>query len=275
MGFALSLLVAALLAGNSQALVLYNDDAPPSRPPDSMVGLYAGWMSCAVIDPNWIIFCHHEGGGVGTEVVVSGSTFVVAEAPTQAPGYDLNLARIANPDGSNANLADYADLSTDDSGLVGQTVVIGGYGYTRGALTPNGNGYLWSSTGAGTLRWGTNVVTYFGYNYLYDSFDPFGSAQATPYEAALAAGDSGGGWFVLNTTTSRWMVVGVSNGVATNGASMFSPPDTNLAVGVPGVVSWINSLMAAAACTVSGEVLSGTGSVTWTPSAGPWYRATS
>ena len=238
-----SLVVALLLAGNSQALVLYNNAVPPSTPPSGVMGLYAGWMGCVVINPNWIIVCNHEGGGVGTQVVVNGTTYVVAEMHNST--YDLNLARITNLDGSNANLTDYADLCLDASGLVGRQVVIGGYGEVRGALTPNGDGYLWTSVGSGTLLWGTNLVTYNMYNYLYDSFEPYGSGQGTAYEAALAAGDSGGGWFALNASTHRWMVAGLSDGVTTNGASMFNPPDTDCAVGVPSVASWINGLIAA------------------------------
>jgi uncharacterized repeat protein (TIGR02543 family) len=236
-------LVALLLVGNSQALVLYNDTMPPSRPPDGAMGLWCGWMSCVVINPNWIIVCNHEGGGVGSPIVINGKTYVVAAMSYSA--YDLNLARITNPDGSNANLKDYADLCLDASGLVGKQVVIGGYGYTRGALTPNGAGYAWSSVGSGTLRWGTNIVTYNMYNYLYDYFEPFGSAKGTPYEAALACGDSGGGWFALNSLTGRWMVAALSDGVTTNNASMFNPADTNCAVGVPAVASWINGIIAA------------------------------
>ncbi len=240
----LSLLVALLLAGNSQALVLYNDVVPPSTPPSGVMGLYAGWMSCVVVNPNWIIVCNHEGGGPGTSVVVNGTTYVVA-AIYYSNSYDLNLARITNPDGSNANLPVYADLSLNNSSLVGKQVVIGGYGYKRGALTTNGGGYLWTSVGSGVLQWGTNTITYNMYNYLYDSFEPYGSSKATPYEAGLACGDSGGGWFYLNPSTGRWTVAALSDGVTTNGASMFSPPDTNDAVGVPGVAIWASGIITA------------------------------
>ena len=66
MKLSLALLVVLLLAGNSSALVLYNSSLPPSRPANGTMGLYAGWMSCVVINPNWIIVCNHEGGGAGT-----------------------------------------------------------------------------------------------------------------------------------------------------------------------------------------------------------------
>jgi uncharacterized repeat protein (TIGR02543 family) len=238
------LFVALLLAGNSQALVLYNNAVPPSIPPSGVMGLYGGWMGCVVINPNWIIVCNHEGGGQGTTVVVNGTTYVVA-AMYYSGSYDLNLARITKQDGSNANLPVYADLSLDNSSLVGKPVVIGGFGYVRGALTANGGGYSWSSTGAGVLQWGTNIVTYNMYNYLYDSFQPYGSSKGTAYEAGLACGDSGGGWFYLNASTGRWTVAALNDGVTTNGATMFNPPDTNDAVGVPGVAAWIKGIISA------------------------------
>jgi hypothetical protein len=208
------------------------------------MGLYSGWMGCVVINPNWIIVCNHEGGGPGTSVVVNGTTYIVA-AIYYSGSYDLNLARITKQDGSNANLPVYADMSLDNSSLVGKQVVIGGFGYVRGALTANGGGYNWTSVGAGTLLWGTNTVTYNMYNYLYDSFDPSGSSKATPYEAGLACGDSGGGWFYLNASTGRWTVAALNDGVTTNGACMFNPSDTDDAVGVPGVAAWANGIISA------------------------------
>lgn len=127
---------------------------------------------------------------------------------------------------------------------IGTTVLMAGFGLKRQtALTywdsngnpsstpPAGNyheGYQWDTTGD-VKRWGTNTVSVVGHTVddgsgtfksLWTTFtdpntvvsnanDPGGAA--TPYEAAAAPGDSGGGVFVK--TGSTWALAGLMHAI--------------------------------------------------------------
>jgi hypothetical protein len=78
-------------------------------------------------------------------------------------------------------------------------------------------------------RWGTNVVGSIVSDPTYGKLlrAPF-DANAGPNEAHLSSGDSGGGVFVLNTSTNRWEFAGVNLSVdgpfsvSTDGSNPFN-----------------------------------------------------
>ncbi len=259
--------LAALLvaATNASALVLHEDRLPADRPPDGVLGWWGGACTCVAIDPDWVVASVHQGGGVGTTVTIEGTSYVVAE--NYESDHDVRLARLETPDGQPAGLDHFVELSWDSAGAVGRDMVLGGFGRGRGtALSEGGQvyGYTWSGAANRTLPWGTNTVhSTFG-NWLYADFSPPGGPGATSEEAALAAGDSGGGWFVRDSGTGPWQLVGVSVGVTRSGESWFDPPDFIEAVRTDLVADWIVQTIAQAESNdVTLTVEGGTGGGTY------------
>ena len=242
-------LAVLMAAGSAYGMVTYQDIYPSSRPSDAVMGRWGSNASCVVIGPNFVITTRHQGGGVGTAVVVAGATYRVSEVIDSA--YDLRLARLVRLDGSPADLTTFVPVySGSSSSATSSATVIGGYGKGRGSdLVTNGvtYGYAWSGSSNTTLRWGTNTIdTVYG-SYLYADFDAFGISGSTAYEAAIAEWDSGGGWFIMDSLTGRWSVVGLSAGTEHGGASWFRnatnpsklDPDSMYAVNLIRSADWI------------------------------------
>jgi hypothetical protein len=201
-----------------------------------------------VVHPEWVIASIHQGGGVGTTVTIDRVAYRVAEVHDSS--YDLRLARLVSSDGRAAELEHYADLSWETTSLVNRPVVFGGFGKGRGAeLLSFGivYGYQWAGTSNAVQRWGTNIIDAIYSNILVADFDALGDPDATPYEAALAAWDSGGGWFAMNEETGRWEVVGLNVSTERSGESRFrnktnplvETKDRSFALAVATCADWI------------------------------------
>jgi hypothetical protein len=253
-----ALLGVAAMATQAWAVVLHVDATPTDKPADAVVGRWGSSTTCVAVGRQWVLASTHQGGAPGTKVTLGGSTYVVTEVHDS--GYDVRLARLARLDGSQADLADHVALSRDPVSPVGRRVLFAGYGRSRGTPLVNADGvvygYLWGSSGV--LRWGTNTVDAMYSNFLCADFDPPPAKTlllsktskdirtTTEHEAALAAGDSGGGWFARHPETQQWEIIGVSVSVSRDGASWFSPPDGLYAVKTSIVANWAEAIMAAA-----------------------------
>jgi len=259
-----SVVVLMALATTCQAVVLHADGAPDDKPGNGVVGRWDGNASCVVVGPEWIITTAHQGGGVGTAVTVDGVQYVVSEVYDS--GDDLIVARIETPGGAPAELLDFADLSWESESLAGMDVVFGGYGKGRGnGLYSAGMlyGYLWEGSANTEFRWGTNVIDAIYGKIIVADFDGAGHPEATACAAALAAWDSGGGWFVLNDETGRWEVVGLSVSTDRYGESRFNnrtdptidDPDRVFAISVGLSADWIADIMAGNAPPEDPELL--------------------
>ncbi|MEL6329067.1 MAG: hypothetical protein AAFR38_05360 [Planctomycetota bacterium] len=180
-----------------------HDSMTIETPSSKLVGRWAGNASFAVIGPNHIITTKHQGGGVGTTVIIDGDYYRVAEVINH-PSADMRICRIENHGGQPADLAEWADIY-DRADEMSRPFVIGGFGKDRGAdVLYNGMkvGYQWGVRG--NLNWGANVVSdTFGLggspvpNSLIGArWDPIDTS--VPREATVADGDSGCGWFVLD-----------------------------------------------------------------------------
>lgn len=200
----------ALLAstGSGWALILHNDAnpvPPDSRPPDAWVARWGPNASAVVIGPDRVVTTRHQGGDVGTTVVVDGVSYLVAQTYNHTLA-DLRVARLTTLSGGAPNFTSWANVYlTNDE--MNQTAVIGGYGKTNAApLTKNGTvyGYQWSAPDLNAqLRWGQNNVLVTstingGYRseVIVADFDGAGEGGAIAYECAAAWYDSGGGWFI-------------------------------------------------------------------------------
>lgn len=196
--------------------------------------------------PRIISSPRHPGGGVGTVVTFAGVNYTVT-SETDVSNADLRVCRLVNTStGLDANLSQYVSIYTS-SGEINQTVIIGGFGYGRGAAT--GTGYQWDGV-YGIERWGDNKVASavnnatvnglpYTSNVLQDYFYPQGNANATAHEGAIGDHDSGGGWFVPDG--SGYDLAGINAYVTTAGASNYSPPDQNYAIRVSSYAVAINS----------------------------------
>ncbi|MFN3168323.1 MAG: PEP-CTERM sorting domain-containing protein [Phycisphaeraceae bacterium] len=213
---------------SSGALVLHPADDPPlglAKPADAVVGQWLGVneASLVVIDPNFAITTKHQGGGIGTDVVIDGAMYKVADIVNH-PTADLRVVRLETPGGSAANLSDFVGVY-DQTDEVGQTAVLGGYGEVRGDdITIIGNlvGYEWAGDASRDLRWGANVIDSAGTaganDVLLADFDS--DADGVFGEATLAEGDSGGGVFLWDGT--EWKVAALHRAVENNNQALFS-----------------------------------------------------
>lgn len=172
------------------------------------------------IDGRYFVTAKHAGWNNATQYSVTfasgpnqGSFNASKTAHWDDPNSDLRVWKL---DDSSASFVSWAPLYTG-SNEAGKDLVMFGRGYTRGAaVTVDGElkGWQWSSSGAGTKRWGTNAVTGYadyqtvGDNHLlYADFDQ--SVGGT--EAMLANLDSGAGLFIQDGTT--WKLAGVGYSV--------------------------------------------------------------
>jgi hypothetical protein len=259
------LLAAALLAGGpslSIALVLHPQGEPDpaawtDRPDPNTVGRWSGNASCVAVSSNCIITTRHQGGGTGTSVYFGEKRYVVEETwnePDADGAADLRVCRIASASGGPTHLDAVAALYTATSER-NETVVIGGFGMGRGEILGS-YGYEWDGGGNQTRRWGQNRIDLtasgrgetFSSDVIIADFDPYGSPGvfgARDYEAAIAAFDSGGGWYIEDG--GQWKLAGLSHQVTGHesevGETWYSPPDDIDAVRVSSYASWIESVI--------------------------------
>ncbi|RLF42639.1 MAG: hypothetical protein DRN29_11175 [Thermoplasmata archaeon] len=250
------ILVISVLIFDSPTLaaVLHPDGEPPTlwsdKPSDNVLGRWGSSGSCVAIAPDFVITTRHQGGGVGTTVVIGGNSYTVSQVWNHASA-DIRIAKL-----SGANLTEYVGLccTTDE---LGKEVVIGGYGKGRGDELTNGSGtvygYLWAGNDNQTLRWGTNIVdaagdrSQRGYtsSTLRADFDIL--SNGTTYEAAPAEWDSGGGWFVK--VDDQWQVVALNAYVEHEGETWFLntqgavDPDMFWGIRVSTYSGWANSII--------------------------------
>ena len=249
-------LIIAVLIINSPAvaMVLHPDGEPPTswsdKPSDNILGRWGSSGSCVAIAPNYVITTRHQGGGVGTTVVIGGNSYTVSQVWNHTAA-DIRVAKLAG-----ANLTEYAGLysATDE---IGKEIVLGGYGKGRGDDLTNGSGtvygYSWAGDNNQTLRWGTNTIDSsvvksnlgFTSDTLRADFDKL--TLGTDYEAAPAEWDSGGGWFVK--VGDQWQVVALNAYVEHEGETWFLntqgvvDPDMFWGIRVNAYSSWINSII--------------------------------
>jgi len=250
------LLIIAVLIINSPAvaMVMHPDGEPPAswsdKPSDNILGRWGNNGSCVAIAPNYVITTRHQGGGVGTTVVIGGNSYTVSQVWNHASA-DIRIAKLAG-----ANLTEYAGLysATDE---VGKEIVLGGYGKGRGDDLTSGSGkvygYSWAGDDNQTLRWGTNTIDAsairsswgFTSETLRADFDIL--SNGTDYEAAPAEWDSGGGWFVK--VDDQWLVVALNAYVEHEDETWFMnprgglDPDMFWGIRVSAYSDWINSII--------------------------------
>jgi hypothetical protein len=208
-----SRVVAALgmmvFTGSAWAMVYYDGSTDNTTAP---TGEYAdsGW--------DWV-----GAWGSGNGIVVSAKQFLTAKHFGASSTFVLNGVTyhrdtsIPLIDDSNSDLrlvtiqetfTSWAPLY-ENTNENGKEVVMFGRGKTRGAEVNVGGtlqGWQWSSTGLGTMRWGTNIVDYATTDYLIMGFDTGASIN----EAALAQWDSGGGMFIKDG--GEWKLAGINYG---------------------------------------------------------------
>lgn len=228
---------AAVIASQAFAVIRHPDGYESSNGspvgPSQWYARFGGNASGIAIGPHHILTTSHQGGGIGTILNFptgpNAGSYSITGQTTFGAGVDLRIVTI------NQTLPTYATLYTGS--LVGQTALIGGFGPTRtateyvngsnqlvgyGVSTPVGNSY--------SLLFGQNRIDSLDMSaspwantpLLVADFD--GPESVTPpyagiapaatnkvdYEAALAEGDSGGGWFI--DVAGTWKLVGLSHG---------------------------------------------------------------
>jgi hypothetical protein len=205
--------VLILLCAVSFAVVVHQgaDGGPADRPSDMVVGSWNSNGSCVVVSPSCVITTQHQGGSVGSTVVVCGTAYTV-DAIIDHSTFGVRVARLAG-----ANFTDYATLNTGGKEK-NKTVVLGGFGNIRGAELATEDGTLWGYRWAGdnnTLTWATNridaTVIVSGASHLQIDFDAAGK-RATDYEGIPAMYDSGSGMFVYRNKTG-WSLYGLCDGI--------------------------------------------------------------
>ena len=251
-----------LVSGSAFGLVLHpsDEDPPPVRPLDAAVGRWVDNASCTPVGPNHVITTRHQNWGLYMPVWIDGVEYRTAEIFNHYEA-DLRVVRIATPDGQNADLTYVIPPYTGTQERY-KTLVIGGYGRGRGdpLETPLGvtYGYTWAITPNDTLRWGANRVEGssrvttpdYPTDVLTADFDDPAGIGHVDHEAAPAAYDSGGGWFIDISGNGDWRVAGltraVEHGPPTN-ESWFRDSVTGLfdadyldAVRVSSYAQWIN-----------------------------------
>jgi len=261
----LSLLaVLALVAAPTWGIVLHDDNEPADTPDPDVLGRWGYNANCVVVAPNFILTTRHQ--GPSGSIYLGENRYVVTQE-FDHPSADIRVVRITTPAGLNANLATWAELYTDGDES-GKDLVLGGYGKSRyQQLQTDGitYGYSWTTeTQVGTqLRWGTNIVNGtssrtdsqhgFTTQVLLADFDDKTRPQGdpTPFEAATAEFDSGGGWFIYDPSEARWELAGLTRGVEHVGETWFRmktdphilDPDVVDAVRISTYATWIYSFI--------------------------------
>ncbi len=251
-------------SGSAFGLVLHpgDENPPPLRPLDAAVGRWVDNGSCVAVGPNHVITTRHQNWLSNRPVWIGGVEYRTAEIFDHNEA-DLRVVRIATPEGQDADLTYYIAPYTGPSEKY-KTVVIGGYGKGRGSEleTPLDvtYGYNWSGAANDTLRWGANRVEgfahiddgYYATDVITADFDGPGGGDYRAHEAAPAAWDSGGGWFIDLSGSGDWRVAGLTRAVehAAVNQSWFKSdttgvpdPDCLDAVLVRPYAGWINGVV--------------------------------
>ncbi len=217
----MKLLAAAAFAGvlslsaAANAVILYSTANRNTSPPGGTLA-GSGWQYQGQwgeflgtpIAPQYFVTASHVGGTVGQSFAYGGSSYTTSAAFRDA-NTDLTIWKIDGQFGS------YAQVYRGGS-ETGKGVVVFGRGTQRGGEVRARNGQLkgwhWGASDA-VQSWGTNTVTSVlnagpgAGNLLKINFDAKGGAN----EAALSAGDSGGGMFVQDGGV--WKLAGINRGV--------------------------------------------------------------
>lgn len=233
----------------SSAIVLHPDGDPnlsvwTDRPSNFVVGRWSTNASCVAIAPDLILSVKHQGGDIGTDIVLGSTTYKVSQLVNLS--VDLRVARITTQAGTAANLTEYAPLHTGTN-ETGNAIVLGGFGKGRNITLANGGipyGYTWKNESNLTRRWGTNNIDwlanldtpYGATDLLQADFDDLASniqkslrsfANSSVYEAIPAEYDSGGGWFIKNSVTGQWHLAGITAYLANSRAESWFRSSTD------------------------------------------------
>lgn len=217
---------AGLAAAPATAMLIATGDGsgntePPNWPSYLQPGFeYVGTrgsLSAVYLGEGWVITANHVGAG---NVVIDGVSY---------PWVPGSARRVENPDGTNADLLlfeidPHPDLPNlpiaEESPAFERFLMIMGNGRDRGAeitWDPNGpsppglsTGYEWAPTRS--LRWGSNYVEVYPMGGSVFNTVAFGSrfdASAPLEECQAVTGDSGGGVFVWEVSTGRFVLAGL------------------------------------------------------------------
>ena len=207
-----TLLACCLLPGSAWGLIFYstgdinhNTSAPTGPYADSGWQWEGAWgvgAGTVVTSKHFITSNHYSVGGTPPQFYYQGTYYAANTTYHDDPDSDLRIVEITG------NFTDWAPLNTNTS-VKNKDVVVFGRGYTRGdAVVVNSQtkGWIWSSTGSGTFRWGTNRIDdpTTGATYLVLDFDSGGTSE----ECIPADRDSGGGLFVNDG--GAWKLAGVT-----------------------------------------------------------------
>ena len=202
----------------SKAVILYGTDDPSANttaPTGELAGSgwqyegqFSGFLG-TVIASNYFVTANHIGGNVGEQIFFNGNLYTTT-AVFRDTASDLAVWQIAGTFPIEAPL--YSSAAGSEVNL---RLVVFGRGTQRGDPVFVGTdshlgGWAWGEYDY-VLRWGTNVVGSIVNDPTYGKLlrAPF-DANAGPNEGHLSSGDSGGGVFVLNTSTNRWEFAGVN-----------------------------------------------------------------
>lgn len=242
--------VVLLQASAVRAVILYPGDSgvpSGSRPPDTVIGSFAGLAGAVAISPDLAITTRHQGGGVGS-VLIFGSTRYTVVAEYDMGNADCRVCQLSvEATGQDAHLSSYVPIytATDE---IGKYYTLGGIGGATASDT--GTALTWDGS-YGTERWGDNRVATTDTNvsvagftsdviesYFYPQADP----RSTFHEAAIAAGDSGGGWFIQSN--GQWYLAGLSAYTTQAGRTSYSPADETAAIRLSSYATGINAVIA-------------------------------
>jgi hypothetical protein len=217
----------------SKAVILYGTDDPSintTAPVGELAGsgwqyqgYFAGFLG-TVIASNYFVTANHISGSVGDVFYFNGNSYTTT-AVFRDTASDLAVWQVAGTFPFRAPL-----YSSPVGSEVNLRLVVFGRGTQRGnpvlvGIDSHLGGWGWGMYDY-VLRWGTNVVGSILSDPTYGKVlrAPF-DANAGPNEAHLSSGDSGGGVFVLNTSTNRWEFAGVN--LSVDGPFSISPDGSN------------------------------------------------
>ncbi len=227
---------AAIIASQAFGIIRHPDGYETSNGdpagPSQWYAKFGGNASGIAVGPHHILTTSHQGGGIGTILNFptgpNAGSYSITGQTTFGAGVDLRIVTISQ------TLPTYATLYTGS--LVGQTALIGGFGpartapeYVNGSNQLVGYGVEATPGNAHPLLFGQNRIDSLDMSsspwastpLLVADFD--GPEDVTPpytgiapaatdkvdFEAALAEGDSGGGWFI--NVAGKWKLVGLSH----------------------------------------------------------------
>ncbi len=284
-------LACGLWAAAAGAGILHPGDDPYTgdTPPDAVVGRWGPNASCVAIGERHVVTTAHQGGGIGTDVVLGGTTYDAADIFTHSKA-DLRVVLIEAAGGGPAALTDWVGVYTGTDEVT-QTGVFGGFGKRRGSTLTDGDGapyaYAWTGAANDTLTWGrqridgTGVITgsytmaVLGADFDADLApeDPGNGRHYVEGEIGIADFDSGGG--LLLEMGDGWEVAGLGRGVERKNESRFrSPvtgnldPDSMDFVRLSSYATWIAEVLGRTEWTLDGNGTWSEGG-NWDPAAAP------